>query len=89
MLRIKLAKSPIGNNKRNRATVQALGLRHVQHVVEHEDNPTIRGMIHHVKHMLVVEEVADTKPAVAEAAPAVEAAPKPARKPKAKKEGDE
>jgi large subunit ribosomal protein L30 len=57
MLRIKLVKSPIGNNTRNRATVTALGLRKVNHTVEHQDTPTIRGMIHHVKHMLLVEEV--------------------------------
>jgi len=59
MLRIKLVKSLIGNNPRNRATVAALGLRKMQQVVEHEDTPSIRGMIHHVKHMLVVEEVVD------------------------------
>ena len=63
MLRIKLVKSPIGNNPRNRATVQALGLRNVQQVVEHQDTPSIRGMIHHVKHMLSVVEVEDPKPA--------------------------
>jgi large subunit ribosomal protein L30 len=62
MLRIKLVKSPIGHNTRNRATVQALGLRKVHHVVEHEDTPTIRGMIHHVKDLLVVE-VAEGTPA--------------------------
>jgi hypothetical protein len=26
-------------------------------VVEHEDNPTIRGMIRHVQHMLIVEDL--------------------------------
>jgi large subunit ribosomal protein L30 len=89
MLRIKLVKSPIGNNKRNRATVQALGLRGVNKVVEHADTPSIRGMIHHVKHMLLVEEVADATP-VADAAVVVEteAAEKPARKPRAKKEAE-
>jgi large subunit ribosomal protein L30 len=59
MLRIKLVKSLIGNNRRNRATVQALGLRRVNQVVEQPDNPSIRGMIHHVKHMLHVEELAN------------------------------
>ncbi len=89
MLRIKLVKSPIGNNKRNRATVQALGLRGVHKVVEHADTPSIRGMIHHVKHMLLVEEVPDVEGS-SEAAAVVEtdAAPKTARKPRAKKEAD-
>ncbi len=60
MLRIKLVKSPIGNVPRNRATVAALGLRKINQVVEHNDSPMIRGMIHKVKHMLVVEEVDGT-----------------------------
>ena len=88
MLRIKLVKSPIGNNKRNRATVQALGLRNVQQVVEHTDNPSIRGMIHHVKHMLLVEEVADVVGAEATTVVETEGAPKAAKKPRAKKEAD-
>lgn len=57
MLRIKLVKSPIGNTSRNRATVKALGLRKVNQIVEHNDHPSIRGMIHKVKHLLSVEEV--------------------------------
>ncbi len=61
MLRIKLYRSSIGQTPRNRATVQALGLRRPNHVVEHEDNPTIRGMIQHVQHMLIVEDLATGK----------------------------
>jgi large subunit ribosomal protein L30 len=57
MLRIKLVKSPIGNNLRNRRTVQALGLRKVHQVVEQPDNSSIRGMIHHVQHMVTFEVV--------------------------------
>lgn len=87
MLRIKLVKSPIANNPRNRATIQALGLRKVHQVVEHADTPSIRGMIHHAKHLLSVEVVEDPKPA-AEVAVEPETAPKPAKKPKAKKEDD-
>ncbi len=56
MLRIKLVKSVIGHTPRNRATVAALGLRKTHSVVEHDDTPTIRGMIHHVKHLLEVTE---------------------------------
>lgn len=56
MLRIKLVKSPIGNTPRNRATIAALGLRKINQVVEHNDSPMIRGMIHHVKHVLEVTE---------------------------------
>jgi len=56
MLRIKLVKSYFGNNPRNRGTIKALGLRHVGHVVDHADTPTIRGMIHAIKHVLEVTE---------------------------------
>ena len=82
MLRIKLVKSPIGNTASNRATVKALGLRKMQQVVEKEDTPSIRGMIHKVKHMLLVEEVDSAAPAPAsktkrkrEEKPADEASP--------------
>lgn len=61
MLRIKLVKSTIGNNKRNRATVAALGLRKMHQSVDHKDTPSIRGMIHHVKHMLVVTEIKESE----------------------------
>lgn len=55
-LHIKLVKSPIGNNARNRKTVTALGLRKMHQVVVQPDTPAIRGMIHKVKHMLEVHE---------------------------------
>lgn len=60
MLRIKLVKSTIGNVPRNRATVAALGLRKINQVVEHADTPTIRGMVHKVKHLLEVTEAEGT-----------------------------
>lgn len=74
MLHIKLIKSPIGNNARNRRTVAALGLRKMHQTVIHNDTPSIRGMIHHVKHMLSVTE----GPAPEATAPV--AAPKKAEK---------
>ena len=60
MLRIKLVKSTIGNVPRNRATVAALGLRKINQTVEHADTPTIRGMVHKVKHLLEVTEAEGT-----------------------------
>lgn len=57
MLRIKLVKSPIGNIKSNRLTVAALGLRKMHQTVELPDTPSVRGMVHKVKHMLQVESV--------------------------------
>lgn len=54
MLRIKLVKSTIAQNPKNRATIQALGLRKISQVVEKEDNASLRGMIHATQHMLQV-----------------------------------
>lgn len=94
MLRIKLIKSPIGNTKRNRATVAALGLRKMHREKLVPDNPSIRGMIHHVKHLLHVEEVEGVVEAPAKKAPAKKAeapvaeAPK-AAKPKAESKADD
>jgi large subunit ribosomal protein L30 len=58
-LRITYTKSSIGYNERQRATVQALGLRKLHQVVEHEDTPVIRGMVKKVPHLVRVEEVAE------------------------------
>lgn len=87
MLRIKLVKSPIGNKPRNRQTVTALGLRKMNQTVEHADTPTIRGMIHHVKHMLEVTEVEGepTKRVLTPKAQTTPRAAKPGPKPKAEK----
>lgn len=53
-LKVKLVRSPIGNTPRNRRTVEALGLRRVNQIVEHEDSDSIRGMLHSVRHMIEV-----------------------------------
>jgi large subunit ribosomal protein L30 len=58
-LRITYTKSSIGYNEKQRATVQALGLRKLHQVVEHEDTPVIRGMVNKVSHLVRVEEVAE------------------------------
>ena len=56
-LRITLVKSPIGAIPKQRATVEAQGLRKVNKTVELPDNDAVRGMIWHVKHLVKVEEV--------------------------------
>ena len=53
-LRIKLVRSQIGYDQSQRRTVKALGLKRLQHEVEHEDTPTIRGMVHKVRHLVSV-----------------------------------
>jgi len=56
-LRVKYVKSAIGYPKDQKATIEALGFRKLQQTVEHEDHPTIRGMIRKVNHLVQVEEV--------------------------------
>ena len=56
-LRITLVKSPIGNPQRQKLTVHALGFQHLNESIVHPDNPSIRGMIYKVRHLVRVEEV--------------------------------
>jgi large subunit ribosomal protein L30 len=56
-LEIKLKKSMIGRNKRQCATIEALGLKKIGQTVTHNDTPQIRGMIHRTEFMLEVKEV--------------------------------
>jgi large subunit ribosomal protein L30 len=56
-LKITLLKSVIGRKDDQIATVEALGLKRIRDVVEHNDNPQIRGMINKVSHMVSVEEI--------------------------------
>jgi len=58
-LRVTLVHSAIGYRESQRLTVKSLGLRRVHQSVEHYDNPTIRGMINKVSHLVQVEEVPD------------------------------
>ena len=56
-LKITLIRSLIGYKQDQRATVRALGLGKIGTSVVQEDNPTIRGMVHKVRHLVKVEEV--------------------------------
>ena len=55
-LKIKQIKSKIGAPADQKRTLVALGLRKISQVVEHEDNPTLRGMIKKVHHLVTVIE---------------------------------
>lgn len=55
-LRVTLVKSPIGYKKDQKATVRALGLRHMHQTVEHDDSPAVRGMLDKISHLIKVEE---------------------------------
>ncbi len=55
-LKVTWHKSAIGYNQRQKDTIRKLGLRRLNQTVEHEDTPTIRGMIAKVPHLVSVAE---------------------------------
>ena len=55
-LKLKLVRSLIGSTKRQRETVQGLGLRRIRDIVERRDTPEIRGMVSKVAHLVQVIE---------------------------------
>lgn len=59
-LKVTQTRSPIGGTHRQRATLQALGLKRIRDVVIIEDRPELRGMVVAVAHLVSVEEVAGT-----------------------------
>jgi len=57
MVRVRQVKSGIGYAKDQKATLRGLGLRRLNQVVELEDTPAVRGMIHKVVHLVRIEEL--------------------------------
>ncbi|MGE0058189.1 MAG: 50S ribosomal protein L30 [Dehalococcoidia bacterium] len=55
-LKVTLKKSPISQKQNQQLTVKSLGLRRMHQTVVVEDNRTVRGMIHTVRHLVEVEE---------------------------------
>ena len=55
-LKITWTKSGIGYPRDQKGTLKALGLRRLNQTIEHEDTPSIRGMILKVRHLVRVEE---------------------------------
>jgi large subunit ribosomal protein L30 len=65
-LRVTYRKSMIGYAKDQKATLAALGLRKLNHTIEHQNTSSIRGMVHKVRHLVSVDGVpADTPEGVA------------------------
>ncbi len=54
-LKVTLIKSPIGTKESHRACVRGLGLRRMNHTVEVEDTPAVRGMINKVYYLVKCE----------------------------------
>jgi large subunit ribosomal protein L30 len=53
---IKQVRSANGSNAKQRDTLRSLGLRKIGQAVERDDSPQLRGMLHAVRHLIVVEE---------------------------------
>lgn len=56
-IRITQVKSKNGKPERQKRTIQALGIRKLNHSVEHEATPQILGMVEKVRHLVKVENI--------------------------------
>ncbi|GLQ73376.1 50S ribosomal protein L30 [Vibrio sp. vnigr-6D03] len=55
-IKVTQTKSSIGRLPKHKASLRGLGLRRINHTVELEDTPCVRGMINKVYYMVKVEE---------------------------------
>lgn len=60
-IKIKQIRSRIGSPKDQKRTLDALGLRKINQIVEHEETPSILGMVNKVKHLVSIIEDASVK----------------------------
>lgn len=56
-LKIKLVKSLNGRLPKHKVIAATLGLKRMNQVVEHNDIPSIRGMVNKINYLLQVEEL--------------------------------
>jgi large subunit ribosomal protein L30 len=56
-IRITQVKSKNGKPERQKRTLEALGIRKLNHSVEHEATPQILGMVVKVRHLVKVENI--------------------------------
>ncbi|MGB2526988.1 MULTISPECIES: 50S ribosomal protein L30 [unclassified Flagellimonas] len=55
-IKVTQVRSAIKRTQDQKRTLEALGLRKIGHVVEHEATPSILGMVNKVKHLVSTEE---------------------------------
>lgn len=60
-IKIKQIRSRIGSPKDQKRTLDALGLRKINQIVEHEETPSVLGMVNKVKHLVAILEDAPIK----------------------------
>ncbi|HEY9170407.1 MAG TPA: 50S ribosomal protein L30 [Lutibacter sp.] len=56
-IKVTQVKSKIRRPQGQKRTLEALGLKKMNQVVEHDASPAILGMVHKVKHLVSVEEI--------------------------------
>ena len=56
-IKVKKVKSAINRTQTQKRTLESLGLHKMNQVVEHDDTPSILGMINKVQHLVSVEEM--------------------------------
>jgi len=56
-VKITQVKSTIDRSKKQKATMEALGLRRISQTVTHEASPQILGMIKKIEHIVLVEHL--------------------------------
>lgn len=61
LIKITYVKSSIGYSQRQKETVRSLGLRRLGDSVIQPGNPAIRGMVHAVRHLVEVEDMAEAE----------------------------
>jgi large subunit ribosomal protein L30 len=56
-IKVTQIRSKIRRPKNQKLTLEALGLKRIDHSVEHEATPAILGMVRTVNHLVSVEEI--------------------------------
>lgn len=55
-IRVKQVRSAIGRTKTQKRTLEALGLKKLHQIVEHEATPSVLGMIASISHLVEVQK---------------------------------
>ena len=55
-VRVTQVRSQIGQTRRHRGTLRALGLGKIGRAAEHEESPVLDGMLRKVRHLVKVED---------------------------------
>lgn len=56
IIKVKQVRSTIGRTKNQKLTLEALGLRRLNQVVEHRETPSILGMVAVVRHLVEIQK---------------------------------